>query len=96
MKDKYIYLTSFIILLAFFHYIYGIYILNPSNINWLLSAYHDWGTHYLGWAYFQNEPWQFPLGHIENYNYPAGSNVGYTDSITLLALFFKLISFFLP
>jgi hypothetical protein len=96
MKEKYIYGISFIVLIAFFHYIYGLHILNPSNINWLLSANHDWGTHYLGWANFQNEPWHFPLGHIENYNYPAGSNVGYTDSIPLLALLFKSLSFLLP
>ncbi len=36
--------------------------LQPSNINWLMTARHDWGTHYLGWAFYKNEPWHFPIG----------------------------------
>lgn len=90
------YLLSTVIILIGFQLTYGIQIIFPSNINWILSAYHDWGQHYLGWAYFRSEPWHFPLGHIQNFNYPAGTNVGYTDSIPLLAIFFKIFSFLLP
>ena len=89
-------LVSLILVLIGFQICYGFGIINPSNINWLMSAYHDWGQHYLGWAYFQHEPWHFPLGHIDNFNYPAGTNVGYTDSIPLLAIIFKTFSFLLP
>ncbi|MEC4003521.1 DUF6311 domain-containing protein [Flavobacterium sp. SUN052] len=95
LKNK-TYLFSAIIVLIGFQLVYGLEIIFPSNINWIMSAYHDWGQHYLGWAYFRSEPWHFPLGHIENYNYPAGTNVGYTDSIPLLAIFFKTFSFLLP
>lgn len=87
---------SLILTFIGFTLIYGIDALNPSSINWLMSAYHDWGQHYLGWAYFQQEPWHFPIGHIENYSYPAGTNIGFTDSIPLLALFFKVFRFLLP
>ncbi len=90
------YIISFIIILIGFHICYGFKVIDPININWLMSAYHDWGTHYLGWAYFRNEPWGLPLGHIENYNFPAGTNIGFTDSIPLAAVFFKCISFLLP
>ncbi len=55
-------------------------------------ARHDWGTHYLGWAFYKNEPWHFPLGKVMGYNYPVGTNVGFTDSIPLLAIFFKLLA----
>lgn len=96
IKKEKIYFISFALIIFGFHICYGINIVYPSNINWLMSAYHDWGQHYLGWAYFQNEPWHFPLGRIENFNYPAGTNVGYTDSIPLLAVFFKIFSFLLP
>ena len=61
-----------------------------------MAAYHDWGTHYLGWANYQHESWHFPIGHIENYNYPSGTNIGFTDSIPLFAIFFKLFSSLLP
>jgi hypothetical protein len=94
-KEK-TYFISFLIIVFGFHICYGLDVILPSNINWLMSAYHDWGQHYLGWAYFKNEPWHFPIGHIENFNYPAGTNIGYTDSIPLLALFFKTFSFLLP
>lgn len=90
------YFISFLLVIFGFHICYGLDVILPSNINWLMSAYHDWGQHYLGWAYFRSEPWHFPLGHIENFNYPAGTNVGYTDSIPLLALLFKTFSFLLP
>lgn len=96
--DKYtkIYLFSFVIVLIFFQISYGLDVVLPTNIAWLLDAHHDWGTHYLGWAFYRNEPWTFPLGQMENLCYPVGTNVGYFDSIPLLALFFKIFSGILP
>lgn len=96
LTEKQTYLVSFLIILTGFQVCYGLHVILPGNTDWLMSAYHDWGQHYLGWAYFRNEPWHFPLGHIDHFNYPAGTNVGYTDSIPLLALFFKSVSFLLP
>lgn len=75
---------------------YGFKTLDPTNINWLMSAYHDWGQHYLGWAYYRNEPWHWPLGRMDNFYAPVGTNVGFTDSIPLLALLFKPFSALLP
>lgn len=97
-NDKYtkIYLLSFVIVLIFFQISYGLDIVLPTNIAWLLEAHHDWGTHYLGWAFYRNEPWTFPLGQMESLCYPVGTNVGYFDSIPLLALFFKIFSGILP
>lgn len=94
-NEKRYLILSFVLILLVFHLSYGFKILQPSNINWLMSVYHDWGQHYLGWAFFQNEPWHFPIGKIENYNFPQGTNIGFTDSIPLLAIFFKSISFLL-
>jgi hypothetical protein len=90
------YFILFVIAILVFQVTYGFSALDPTNISWLMSSYHDWGTHYLGWAFYREEPWSFPLANIQNYNYPAGSNVGFTDSIPLLSLFFKMFSFFLP
>lgn len=95
-KDKSNYLIIALITIVFFHFSYGLKILDPTNINWLMSAHHDWGTHYLGWAFYKNDSWTFPLGEIKSYNYPIGTNIGFTDSIPLLALIFKPFSYFLP
>jgi hypothetical protein len=95
-KHKLYYALTVVLGLVIFHLSYGFEILNPTNMGWLMDARHDWGTHYLGWAFYRDEAWTFPLGNIESYCYPAGTNVGFTDSIPLLAVFFKLFSFALP
>ncbi len=56
------FIIVFIIVFCLFIVRFGIDVLNPSSTNWILSAYHDWGQHYLGWAYFREESWNFPLG----------------------------------
>ncbi|WP_306568654.1 DUF6311 domain-containing protein, partial [Flavobacterium lindanitolerans] len=90
------YLGIVLITIILYGLTYGFKTLDPTNINWLMSAYHDWGTHYLGWAFYRAEDWTFPLGTIENYNYPNGTNIGFTDSIPLMALLIKPFSSFLP
>lgn len=105
MKTKYIkmfkskrvnYLGILLITIVLYELIYGLKTLDPTNINWLMSAYHDWGTHYLGWAFYRVEDWTFPLEATKNYIYPVGTNPGFTDSIPLLALLFKPFSAILP
>lgn len=90
------YIISFFIVIISYHIMYGINTILPSNVNWLMSTYHDWGTHYLGAAFYRNEPWGFPLGNMNNYYYPVGTNVGFTDSAPLLAFLTKLFSGILP
>ncbi|MEL1246023.1 DUF6311 domain-containing protein [Flavobacterium sp. DGU11] len=79
-----------------FHLTYGLDIIVPTNIRWLMEAHHDWGTHYLGWAFYRDAPWSFPIGNIPDYCYPAGTNIGLTDSIVLPALLLKPFSGILP
>ena len=93
------YKSSLILLLltiVAFHFSLGFEKFNPCNISWLFEARLDWSTHYLGWGFFRDAPWQFPLGTINNYYYPIGTNIGFTDSIPLMALLFKTIGFLLP
>jgi len=85
-------IVSFLIVTAIFHVIFGLQVLDPSNVSWLMSVRHDWGQHYLGWAAYRHEPWTFPLGTIESLCYPGGTNVGYWDSIPLIAIPLKLFS----
>lgn len=80
-------------LLALYQHRYGLGMLNPTNDGWLMK--HDWATNYLGWFFYRNEPWGFPIGKISNYMFPVGTNIGFTD-IPLLGIFFKLFSPILP
>jgi hypothetical protein len=96
MKNRILYAASFVAVLLIFQLSYGLQILVPTNISWMMTALHDWGTHYLGWLYYKNEPWQFPFGGVANYFYPIGTNIGLTDSIPLFAIFFKLFAGILP
>lgn len=87
---------AFVILFSFIFYIYAFDIrtLNTSNISWLLAG--DPAQHYFGWTFFRFDAWRWPLGFIEPFNTPMGASIVFTDSIPILALCFKSISFFLP
>lgn len=72
--------------------IYGLKILNPTYTDWLLNAGGDLTQHYLGWKAYRNSAWKFPIGMLDTLAYPHQSSIIYTDSIPLMAVFFKLLS----
>ena len=72
----------------------GPHFLNPLNIAWLAGG--DPLQHYLGWVFFRNSPWEWPLGLSPKYGMEFSNSIVYTDSIPLLAIPFKALSFLLP
>lgn len=67
----------------------------PTNFEWLMEL--DPATHWLGWQFFRSSALlQWPIGANLNYGLHIGSSIVFTDSIPLLALFFKPLSPFLP
>ena len=92
--NLYSYLLPPLIGAAAFFLIAGPHFLNPRNIAWLSGG--DPLQHYLGWAFFRNSPWEWPLGLNPKYGMELGGSIVYTDSIPLLAIPFKVISFLLP
>jgi hypothetical protein len=78
-----------------FVFIYGLGTLKVTNVDWLMS-HGDLPAHYIGWVFFRNDPWTFPLGITQSLGFPFGTSISFTDSIPLFALFFKLISSVLP
>tara|TARA_B110000037_G_C17018589_1_gene464293 strand:- start:10 stop:759 length:750 start_codon:yes stop_codon:yes gene_type:complete len=74
--------------------VFGPGILYPTNIGWTMEG--DSAQHLLGWSFFRNDPWTWPLGKITSLNYPEGTSIVYTDSLPLFALFFKLFEGYLP
>jgi hypothetical protein len=83
----------FIGLIAFF-VIAGPQFLSPTNVAWLVGG--DPLQHYLGWAFYRNSPWTWPLGLNPLYGMEFSNSIVFTDSIPLLAIPFKAISHLLP
>ena len=88
------YLIPILIGIATFFYGVGPIPLNPEKIAWLNSF--DFLQSYLGWAFFRQSPWDFPIGLNLNYGLDLGNSIVYSDSIPILAFFFKAIAFILP
>ncbi|MCF4997623.1 hypothetical protein GIW70_18765 [Pseudomonas syringae] len=68
--------------------------LNPQNIAWLGQG--DPATHYLGWVFFRQSPWSFPLGLNPGYGLELSNGLIFSDSNPLLAFLFKPFSALLP
>lgn len=92
---KQTYICIILIAIAIFCIIYGIHILNPTYVDWLLKG-GDLTQHYLGWKAYRNSEWKFPIGYMNKLTYPNEVSVIFTDSIPIFAIFFKLFSSVLP
>jgi hypothetical protein len=80
-----------------FIFIFGLGTLKVTNVDWLLGmSQGDLPWHYIGWVFFRNDPWTFPLGITQSLGFPFGTSITFTDSIPLFAFSFKLISSLLP
>lgn len=96
-KKQYIeYIAIIIFSILFFALFYGIEVLNPTNVDWLLSGGLDISQHYSGWIFFRKEAWRFPPGNFTGLSYPNNMSIIYMDSIPLLAVIFKLLQPILP
>ena len=65
------------------------------NTKWLHNG-SDLTTIQLGWYFFLNDIWRFPLGDNPNYGEELSLSIAFSDSIPILALFFKLFKSFIP
>ena len=79
---------------AFFAWVAGSRVLDPTEIDWLMKG--DWVPHYFGWHYFRSEPWHWPPGAVHGYYAPLGTSIGLTDSIPLIGYLLKPFSGWLP
>lgn len=75
--------------------IYGIKVCNPVYTAFI-SLGGDIQQHYLGWCYYRNSGWHFPIGLMDGVIESELISIIYTDSIPLLAVPFKIISPLLP
>jgi hypothetical protein len=99
--DKFLQNKIFIVILGallsvvYFVAVLGTKILDFQYMEWLMTRF-DPAQHFLGWNFFRNESWNLPLGKIENFGYPQGTSILYTDSIPILAFVFKIFAVLLP
>ena len=68
--------------------------LNPTILD--LAQGVDPFKDYVGWMFFRNSPWAFPIGLNPTYGLEFSTSVVFSDSIPLMAFLFKAISFVLP
>jgi len=94
-NDKVLYGLAALVGAMAFIMIYGMNVLNPVYDDWLLGQ-GDLTQHYLGWCFFRRGSWTFPIGLTNNLAYPSYTSIIFTDSIPLLAVFFKMLSPVLP
>ena len=80
--------------IAFF-IVVGFEPLNPVNAGWILGRL-DPTQHYLGWLFYRNSEWTFPIGLNPLFGQDLSSSIVYSDSIPLLAIPFKILGPLLP
>ncbi len=78
-----------------FYLIYGPGTLDTGRVDWLFIL-GDNAQHYLGWVFYRNDPWTFPIGFSTSLGYPTGTCMCFMDSIPLLAIPLKVFNFLLP
>lgn len=95
-KKRYSNLASIAIGTVAFLYFADWRFLNVKNTGWLfLGANSDKAQAYLGWEFFRQTDWSFPLGKNESFGLLQSNSIAYSDSIPLLALIAKLFNGFL-
>jgi len=75
-------------------YLLGFNFINPINSDWLYLG--DFSQVQLGWKFFKNDVWRFPIGSNPNFGMYFDGSIIFSDSIPIFAIFFKVIRIFLP
>ncbi|MFZ2544747.1 MAG: DUF6311 domain-containing protein [Candidatus Saccharimonadales bacterium] len=75
--------------------VYGLQVIIPTNVDWLLTG-GDLSQHYIGWEFFRNSAWSFPIGVAGDLAYPHGLAITFMDALPLLAVPMKLFAGWLP
>ena len=94
-QDKKIYFLFLILSFLFLVSSIGLENILVTKTEWLHHG-NDSSLPHMGWFFFKNDIWRFPLGSNPNYGMELGSSIVFSDSIPILALIFKLFRFFLP
>ena len=83
-----LFLFYFLISLALTSLFIGYDNLSIYKTKWLFSG-DDRSAHQIGWYFFRNDIWRFPLGINPNFGDQIGNSIVSSDSIPIFALIFK-------
>lgn len=72
--ERVVFWTSGTLGSLFFCLLYGLRVLNPLEDEWLMNK-GDLSQHYLGWCFYQNSSWCFPVGLFDGCIYPYLSSI---------------------
>ena len=87
-SDAGMYLCIALIAVIVFIKIYGINVLKPTYVDWLMAG-GDLSQHYLGLVAYRASKWHFPIGMVDMLAYPYKTSIIFTDSIPIFALFLR-------
>jgi hypothetical protein len=91
------FLAHFFYALIIFHFSYNLIKLSSSNVDWILNQPEiDMYGQYIGWDFYRNAEWNWPITYFNNLLYPIGTVLPSIDCIPWLAIFFKFFTAFLP
>jgi len=62
----------------------------------MMQGTGDWGQHILGFMFFRQAAWSFPLGSIPNLASPIGTTLGFVDANPIVGVLLKPFSAWLP
>ncbi len=74
----------------------GTRVLNPENIAWIPVPDGDTIAHYMGWVFYRNSSWTWPLGLNPTYGLEVSNSIVYSDSIPFIAIPLKALNTYLP
>lgn len=83
-------ITAGLLGFIFFAVTVGVEKIDPRNISWL--TFKDQRAHWMGWLFFADDHWRWPLGAIPLYGWGEANSVVNTDSWPLFALIFKVVN----
>jgi len=90
-----IYFLFVLISFAWLVSIVGLNNISFQSTEWLYQG-NDSELPQMGWYFFKNDIWRFPLGSNPNYGINYGSSIVFADSIPILSMLFKLFKSYLP
>ena len=73
--------------------------ISPFSIKWIHTAdkfNRDPSMYQTAWYFFSNDIWRFPLGSNPNYGMSISSSIVISDTVPILAIFFKSLKSFIP
>ncbi|MCL2009496.1 MAG: DUF6311 domain-containing protein [Synergistaceae bacterium] len=94
-SKSFVFIFSGLLGAVFFIFVYGAKVLDFTYTDWLMMG-GDPTQYYLGWEFFRNSNWSFPVGLVDSFVHPYKESIMFSDSIPLFAIPFKALSSLLP